>query len=130
MAEALTPIRAAADHFGLALSTLHYWERRGLIAPRRRAGGQRWYDTDQLYRIALIKHWRETGLMSVEDIAGLLATGPGWQGSVTERIAEIERRRAALDTAHAYLTHLLACPHETSPENCPGFREWAEVPAA
>lgn len=39
--DGLTPIRDVADHFGLPLSTLHYWERRELVAPTRRAG-QRW----------------------------------------------------------------------------------------
>ncbi|MER8157697.1 MerR family transcriptional regulator [Streptomyces sp. NPDC094472] len=72
--DGLTPIRDVADHFGLPLSTLHSWERRELVAPTRRAG-QRWYDTEQLYRVALIKLWRTTGLIGVEHIAEMSATG-------------------------------------------------------
>ncbi|MEU6034291.1 MerR family DNA-binding transcriptional regulator [Actinomadura sp. NPDC047616] len=37
----LIPIRDVADRFALPISTLHYWERRGLLAPRRRAGRRR-----------------------------------------------------------------------------------------
>ena len=125
--EALTPIRLVADHFGLATSTLHYWERRGLITPYRRAG-QRWYDSDQLYRIFLIKLWRTTGLLGLEEIAGLLATESGWQEAVTTRIAEIDRERATLDTARAYLEHLLTCKHTDGLERCPAFRAAVNLP--
>ncbi|MGP3939167.1 helix-turn-helix domain-containing protein [Streptomyces sp. 6N106] len=74
-----TPIRDVADHFGLPPSTLHYWERRELVAPTRRAG-QRWYDTEQLYRVALIKLRRTTGLIGVAPIAEMLGDGPGRAG--------------------------------------------------
>ncbi len=78
MSGRLTPIRDVADHFGLPLSTLHYWERRELVAPSRGAG-QRRYDTEQLHRVALIKQWRTTGLIGVEHIAETLSDGPGWR---------------------------------------------------
>ncbi|MDA3646196.1 MerR family transcriptional regulator [Saccharopolyspora indica] len=125
---ALTPIRVVADHFDLAVSTLHYWERRGLITPHRRAG-KRWYDTDQLYRIALIKQWRTTGLFSLEQIALMLDDGPDWLDGVAARIEEIERQQAELATARAYLDRLLGCRSRGIPERCPGFRAETEIPA-
>ncbi|MEV0081746.1 MerR family transcriptional regulator [Saccharopolyspora sp. NPDC050642] len=124
---ALTPIRVVADHFELAISTLHYWERRGLISPQRR-GGQRCYDADQLYRIALIKLWRTTGLMSIDEIAAMLDAESGWQDTVPARIAEIERQQAALEAARDYLNHLLGCRHESGPDRCPRFRAAVDLP--
>uniref|UniRef100_UPI0024552E96 helix-turn-helix domain-containing protein n=1 Tax=Nocardia brasiliensis TaxID=37326 RepID=UPI0024552E96 len=67
----LTDISTVVDHFALPLSTLHYWERRGLLAPHRR-GGPREYDDDQHYRIALIKQWGSTGLGIHGDIGELM----------------------------------------------------------
>lgn len=127
--EALTPIREAADHFGLPLSTLHFWERRGLLQPHRRAG-VRCYDTDQLYRIALIQMWREQGQMSIDEIASLLAADgtAEWRETVAARIAAVEEQRAKLDGARDYLGYLLNCERGGDLERCPGFRERADIP--
>ncbi|RKT83301.1 DNA-binding transcriptional regulator, MerR family [Saccharopolyspora antimicrobica] len=124
---ALTPIRVVADHFEVAVSTLHYWERRGLITSHRRAG-KRCYDTDQLYRIALIKEWRTSGLFGLEQIA-LMLNGPGWLDGVAARIEEIERQQEQLANARAYLDRLLGCRSPGDPERCPGFRAETELPA-
>ncbi|MEU1672273.1 MerR family transcriptional regulator [Streptomyces roseifaciens] len=145
----LTPIRDVADRFELPLSTLHYWERRGLVEPHRRSG-RRYFDAEQVYRVALIKLWRETGLMSIEEIAGLLhrdATGTGvtddttgtgdtddtsdcadWQETVHGRIAALDAHIARLNAARAYLGHLLTCAHGDDLEKCPDFR--ATVPVS
>lgn len=123
----LTPIRVVADHFDLAVSTLHYWERRGLIAPHRR-GGQRWYDTDQLYRIALIKEWRRSGQFGLDQIALMLSGGPAWLDEVAARIREVERQQAELTRARAYLDRLLGCHSPEDPERCPGFRAETDIP--
>ncbi|MCQ8772871.1 helix-turn-helix domain-containing protein [Streptomyces telluris] len=139
----LTPIRDVADRFELPLSTLHYWERRGLVEPHRRSG-RRYFDTEQVYRVALIKLWRETGLMSIEEIAGLLhrdATGTGdtgvtddtgdgadWQETVHGHIAALDAHIARLNAARAYLGHLLTCAHGDDLEKCPDFR--ATVPVS
>ncbi|MFD9904388.1 MerR family transcriptional regulator [Streptomyces sp. NPDC059063] len=126
----LTPIRVVADRFGLPLSTLHYWERRGLVEPHRRSG-RRYFDAEQVYRVALIKLWRETGLMSVEEIGTLLrrdGTDAGWQGTVHGRIAALDAHIARLEGARTYLGHLLTCAHGDALEQCPAFR--ATVPVS
>ncbi|GGS23290.1 hypothetical protein GCM10010252_73040 [Streptomyces aureoverticillatus] len=127
----LTPIREVADRFGLPLSTLHYWERRGLVEPHRRSG-RRYFDSEQVYRVALVKLWRETGLMSVEEIRSLLhrdsSPGTDWQATVHGRIVELEARIARLGAARSYLGHLLTCAHGNDLERCPDFR--ATVPVA
>ncbi|MFC6883698.1 MULTISPECIES: MerR family transcriptional regulator [Actinomadura] len=124
----LTAIREVADRFGLPISTLHYWERRGLLAPHRRSG-RRYFDSEQVYRVALIKLWRETGLMSIEEIDTLLRRrGPGreWQEAVHGRIAALGAHIDRLEAARTYLGHLLTCAHGDDLEQCPQFR--ATVP--
>ncbi|MFE0042463.1 helix-turn-helix domain-containing protein [Streptomyces albireticuli] len=130
----LTPIRDVADRFELPLSTLHYWERRGLVDPHRRSG-RRYFDAEQIYRVALIKLWRETGLMSIEEIAGLLnrdasgtSGGADWQETVHGRITALDAHIARLNAARAYLGHLLTCAHGDDLEKCPDFR--ATVPGS
>ncbi|MGX1774231.1 helix-turn-helix domain-containing protein [Nocardia brasiliensis] len=126
----LTDIATVVDHFALPLSTLHYWERRGLLTPHRR-GGRRYYDDDQLYRIALIKQWRTTGLMSLDEIGELLtarATDPDWRTTVDAHIAAINRNMAELETARDYLDYLRTCRYDGELENCPAYRATVALP--
>ncbi|MEV0613099.1 MerR family transcriptional regulator [Nonomuraea sp. NPDC050404] len=117
----LTSIRTMADHFDLAISTLHYWERRGLVIPHRRAG-QRFYDDAQVYRVALIQLWRRTGLMSIDEIAALLSQSENWQEIVDARISDIDAQMDRLAVAKRYLNHLKTCGHGPPLEECPEFR--------
>ncbi|PZG23179.1 MerR family transcriptional regulator, partial [Spongiactinospora gelatinilytica] len=119
----LTPVREVAERFGVPISTLHYWERRGLLTPHRRSG-RRHFDTEQLYRVALIKLLRETGLMSIEEIDTLLHRSgtDTWQETIHGRIATLDAHLARLQAAHGYLTHLLTCRHGDALETCPAFR--------
>lgn len=129
--EDLTSIRRVADHFDLPVSTLHYWERRGLITPRRRFG-HRHYDADQIYRIALIRLWRATARMPIGEIAEILsgrADPPDWRATVAARISAVEAQMAQLDTARSYLRGLLACPSDDALEHCEGFRGRVALPA-
>ncbi|MFJ2774582.1 MerR family transcriptional regulator [Streptomyces sp. NPDC087300] len=126
----LASIRQVADHFDLPVSTLHYWERRGLVTPRRRFG-QRYYDADQIYRVALIRLWRTTGQMPLNEIIAVLAEPADtsdWRDTVTARIAAIEAQLTRLDTACGYLRELLACPHDAALEQCEGFRARIALP--
>ncbi|WP_253916780.1 MerR family transcriptional regulator [Streptomyces sp. MNP-20] len=123
-------IRRVADHFDLPVSTLHYWERRGLLTPHRRSG-QRHYSADQCYRIALIRLWRSTGRMSLDEIGALLAAHtetPHWRETVTARLAAVETELARLDAARAYLRGLLTCSREDALEHCEGFRALVPLP--
>ncbi|WP_378740134.1 MerR family transcriptional regulator [Nocardia brasiliensis] len=129
----LTPIATVVQHFGIPLSTLHYWERRGLIIAQRR-GGRRCYDTDQLYRIDLIRQWQSTGLMSLDEIAVLLsapsAASPDarWRALVHAQLTALEHRMAELDRARDYLHVLLTCPHRGELERCPNYRATVSLP--
>ncbi|MEG8180428.1 MerR family transcriptional regulator [Nocardia terpenica] len=120
----LASIRQVADHFAVPLSTLHYWERRGLLTPTRR-GGHRYYDRDQLYRIALIRLWRSTAHLSIDEIATILGnptTLHNWRNIVTTRITTLETTLTELTTARDYLRLLLTCPHNHTLDHCESFR--------
>ncbi|MFI9505654.1 MerR family transcriptional regulator [Nocardia sp. NPDC052566] len=124
----LTPIATVVRHFGIPLSTLHYWERRNLLTAHRR-GGRRCYDADQLYRIALIKQWQTTGMMSLDEIATLLTAtrSESWHATVTAHITDIGNRVTELETARRYLDYLLTCTH-TQLEQCPNYRATVTLP--
>lgn len=128
----LTEIATVVEHFGVPRSTLHYWERRGLLTAHRR-GGRRCYDEDQLYRISLIQAWQTTGRMSLDDIASMLtarATDPNWRAAVATQIAAIEHSMAELETARRYLDYLLTCRSDGELERCPNYRASVTLPAA
>mgnify|MGYP000600190812 CR=1 FL=1 len=54
MAE-LLPIGVVAKRSGVAVSTLHFYESKGLIRAERSVGNQRRYRRDMLRRIAFIR---------------------------------------------------------------------------
>lgn len=120
-------IREVADHFHLPVSTLHYWERCGLVAPARRAG-VRIYDAEQVYRIALVDLWRREGHLSIDDIGALLNPRDHWQGTVAMRLRDIDSRIDELERARTYLTDLLGCRHGSDLVHCPDFRDGVSVP--
>ena len=62
---------------GLPVSTLHFYERKGLIAPERSASGHREYDENDLAWIAFIERLKETGmpLAQIRRYADLRAKG-------------------------------------------------------
>ncbi|MYW00159.1 MerR family transcriptional regulator [Streptomyces sp. SID3343] len=131
MSDTWVPVGDVADRFDLSVSTLHYWERRGLVTPHRRAG-RRYYDAEHLYRIALIRLWRDTGLMSLEEIAAVLAGRTAthtWRDTVTSRIAALEAQTERLDTARGYLRYMLECTRDNPAADCLQFREEVRVPA-
>ncbi|WP_417310052.1 redox-sensitive transcriptional activator SoxR [Devosia sp.] len=64
-----------AQRSGVAVSALHFYERKGLIASHRTAGNQRRYDRDVLRRLAIIRIAQELGLPLAE-IAEALAKVP------------------------------------------------------
>lgn len=131
MTDVLLTVGEVAHRFDIAVSTLHYWERRGLIAPHRRSG-RRCYDTDQLYRIALIRVWQDAAQMSLDEIAAVLAGRTethDWRDTVTDRLAAIEDRMAELDTARKYLKYMLQCTRDNPYLECQKFRTEIKIPA-
>jgi MerR family copper efflux transcriptional regulator len=119
MADELVAIGEAAARYGLATSTLRWWERQGLLEPAERRGGQRHYGAAELRRIGLIHLARNTGLMSLDQIGALLAGEPGrhWHETVRDRIRDLDHQVERLITAREALTHTLCCPAD-HPTEC------------
>jgi MerR family redox-sensitive transcriptional activator SoxR len=59
-----------AERAGVAVSTLHFYERQGLIRSHRTSGNQRRYDRDVLRRIAIIRVAQDVGVSLAEIGAG------------------------------------------------------------
>ncbi len=95
----------------MAVSTLHFYEKKGLIESWRNSGNQRRYARDALRRVALIKVAQKTG-MPLAEIRKALESLPGqrtptaedwkklsagWRAELNERIARLTRLRDQLD---------------------------------
>ncbi|WBB61904.1 MerR family transcriptional regulator [Streptomyces sp. WMMC500] len=114
-----------ATRFQVAVSTLHWWEKQGLLTPARHAGRRVYGDTD-LRRIALIQLLQGTAMMSLPEIAALLAGGTAdrdWRTAVGQRLAVCDEQLARLTSARAYLAHMLTCPSEHPVDTCPYLAE-------
>ena len=95
-----------AARSGVAVSALHFYERRGLIDSRRTAGNQRRYGRDVLRRLAIIRMGQELGV-PLGEIGAQLARLP--QGRVPNKAdwAALSRRwHEALDRRIVLLTRL------------------------
>ena len=103
-------IGEVAARSGVAVSALHFYERRGLIGSHRTAGNQRRYARDVLRRIAVIRVAQEIGIPLAE-IAAAFAALPdgrtpnrqdwgtlskGWAASLDRRIEQLVRLRDGL----------------------------------
>lgn len=80
-------ISVAAELSGINVQSLRLYERRGLLAPARTAGGTRRYSGDDLARLQRIKELADAGV----NLAGI------------ERILLLEERNAALDDRNVTL---------------------------
>ncbi|MFI9841936.1 MerR family transcriptional regulator [Nonomuraea sp. NPDC051941] len=134
MDDELLPIGEVAALFGMATSALRYWDECGLLPAAERRSGRRYYQAEDLHRIALIRTWQETGLMSLEEIGTVLTAGgdgQDWRTIVRGRVRAIDAQAERLGTARAYLEHLLECPNHDPAGGCPYLREatrrWTEA---
>ncbi|GAM58138.1 redox-sensitive transcriptional activator soxR [Vibrio ishigakensis] len=64
-----------ASRAGIAVSAVHFYEKKGLISSTRNQGNQRRFARDVLRRIAVIKVAQQVGL-SLEEIKDALKTLP------------------------------------------------------
>lgn len=100
-----------AERSGIAVSTLHFYETKGLIHSQRNRGNQRRYPRSILRRVAVIKVAQRTGI-PLSEIAEALSVLPhdrpltgldwrklseNWRGQLDERIARLTKLRNALD---------------------------------
>lgn len=116
-------IGEVARRTGLAVSTLRYYEERGLIASSGRIGLRRQFPPTVVERLGLIAMGRAAGF-SLAEIAGMFgADGTpdidrGLLAAKADALDEQVRRLQALGEG---LRHAAACPAPSHME-CPTFR--------
>lgn len=114
-----------ARRSGVAVSTLHFYEAKGLIRSRRSDGNQRRYPRGVLRRVAVIKVAQRTGI-PLAVIARALATLPAdrapsaedwarlsaaWRDELDARIERLSRLRDQLsDCIGCGCLSMAACP--------------------
>lgn len=93
----LTPAEVAKAA-GVAISALHFYERKGLISAQRNAGNQRRYAKDVLRRIAVIKIAQQVGI-PLKDIEARLNELPAQRSPTAADWAKLSGRwQAELDS--------------------------------
>ncbi|HEY0913946.1 MAG TPA: redox-sensitive transcriptional activator SoxR [Solimonas sp.] len=95
-----------AERSGVAVSTLHFYESRGLIRSRRNAGNQRRYTRDTLRHIAIIRVAQRVGI-PLETIGAALSQLPEGRPPTLADWTRLSRNwRAELDARIEQLTQL------------------------
>ena len=110
---------------GVPVSTLHVWERHGLVAPVARRGLRRQYGADVVSRIGKILLLQQAGF-SLREIADLLSPDGVHQERhrLEGKLIELRQRREQLEAAITGVEHALSCP-EPTPLECPHFLSMA-----
>ncbi|GAA6186507.1 MULTISPECIES: redox-sensitive transcriptional activator SoxR [Alteromonadaceae] len=111
MAERELSVGFVAKRCGVKVSTLHFYEQKGLIQSWRNSGNQRRYKADVLRRVSVIKAAQKIGI-SLQDIKLTFATLPqsrtptkqdwaklsrNWQQQLEARIQSMIKLKDSLD---------------------------------
>ena len=105
-----------AERSGLAISTLHFYESKGLIYSQRNAGNQRRYPREVLRRVALIKVAQRLGI-PLADIGAALAnlprghapTAADWKSLSAQWKEDLDARIEQLSRLRDHLTGCIGC---------------------
>jgi MerR family transcriptional regulator, redox-sensitive transcriptional activator SoxR len=105
-----------ATRSGVAVSALHFYERKGLIQSARTRGNQRRYGREALRRIAVIQAARELGIPLAE-VGAVLARLPlhrspsraDWERISRQWAGDLDRRIAALKRLRKRLAGCIGC---------------------
>jgi MerR family transcriptional regulator, copper efflux regulator len=118
---ALVPIDEVARRLGLRASAIRYYEERGLIRAAARHAGRRWYGPDQLRRLAIIRYWQTSALMSLDEIGDILA-GPtatrSWSRIIDDRIETLQNQIERMAAAREFLHHIRVHHRASAPDGC------------
>ncbi len=119
-----------ARRSGLAVSTIHFYEAKGLIRSARSSGNQRRYPREVLRRVAIIKVAQRTGipLKTIGDAFKALPsertpTVEDWSRLSSVWKAELERRIDRLTRLRDHLTDCIGCGC-LSVKSCPLHNPW------
>ncbi|QIA64789.1 redox-sensitive transcriptional activator SoxR [Vibrio astriarenae] len=105
-----------AKRADVAVSAIHFYEKKGLIVSTRNSGNQRQYTSDVLRRIAVIKIAQQVGL-SLQEIKQAMAVLPinkaptqdEWQKMSQIWRQELEARIENMQKLHSQLGHCIGC---------------------
>jgi MerR family copper efflux transcriptional regulator len=120
-------IGEVAEHTGVSIQALRYYERRGLLAePQRRTSGYRQYTREAVQQVRFIKRAQDIGftLREIADLLTLWGDSAKSCGEIEKRatralaridgkLRELERMRVAL------AQYVAACRDRRSLEKCP-----------
>lgn len=116
-----------ATQAGVAIDTVRYYERQGLLPPpQRRASGYRQYARQDISRLRFIRRAKDLGfsLLEIQDLLRLSGRQDADRAEVRalaqHRLADIERRLRDLEAMRATLAMLVGqCSGHGSLEGCP-----------
>lgn len=124
MAKEFSPSEVAARS-GIAVSALHFYERKGLIRSHRTSGNQRRYERDVLRRLAVIRLAGELGipLSAVADSLAKLPEGrtpskDDWAAMSQSWKEDLDRRLTLITRLRDELQGCIGCGC-LSMHNCP-----------
>ncbi|TXJ22136.1 MAG: redox-sensitive transcriptional activator SoxR [Afipia sp.] len=129
-----------AERCGVAVSTLHFYESKGLISSSRNRGNQRRYPRAVLRRIAVIKVAQSTGvpLSAIRDALTTLPdnrtpTARDWARLSAKWRADLDERIDRLTRLRDHLGGCIGCgclSLKTCPLRNPGDKAAAQGPGA
>ena len=120
-------IGVVAKRVGVAIDTIRFYEREGLLPePARRASGYRSYGDGTIAQLRFIRRAKQLGF-TLEEIRELLTLSTDRQRGVKavkkraqERLAAIDQRIVDLQRVRDGLAQLVeSCPGHGAPEHCP-----------
>jgi len=129
MEEANWSVGNVAKRCGIKVSTLHFYEQKGMIRSWRNPGNQRRYKPDVLRRVAVIKAAQKIGI-TLEAIKQAFATLPenrtpsteDWQLLSTRWRDELNTRIAYMERLRDTLSGCIGCGC-MSMKSCPIYNE-------
>lgn len=127
-------IGEAAERTGLPPKTIRYYEDIELVRPARAANGYRDYGEDDIHRLAFLQRARGLGF-SIDECRLLLSlyqdkdrASADVKAIAQDKIAEIDRKLAELQSLRATLKTLVDHCHGDGRPDCPIIDEIAKGP--
>ncbi|MGS2723086.1 redox-sensitive transcriptional activator SoxR [Porticoccus sp. GXU_MW_L64] len=129
MKESNWTVGKVAERCGIKVSTLHFYEAKGLIQSQRNPGNQRRYKADVIRRVSLIKAAQKVGF-TLEEIKKTFAklpdnrtpTASDWNKLSREWRDDLNHRIAYLERLRDLLTGCIGCGC-LSMKSCPIYNE-------
>lgn len=120
-------ISSVAEAAGVEVSTVRYYERRGLVPePPRSDSGYRQYDESVVHRIRFVREAQQLGftLEEIEELLELRVEGPGSceavEAATREKARAVDQKIRELRRLRAVLARLArACEEQEATDECP-----------